>query len=41
MGRKGDADTVHIVLLAEHEADAKANDYLAGAHDAGDGGQGG
>jgi len=30
MGRKGDADNVHILLLAEHEADAKAHAYLAG-----------
>jgi tetratricopeptide (TPR) repeat protein len=30
MERKADADTVHIVLLADNEADAKANDYLAG-----------
>jgi tetratricopeptide (TPR) repeat protein len=29
MGRKADADTVHIVLMAEHEAEAKANTYLA------------
>lgn len=30
MGRKAEADTVHIVLMAEHEAEAKTNDYLAG-----------
>lgn len=30
MGRKGEADAVHIVLMAEHETEAKANDYLVG-----------
>lgn len=29
MGRKSDADAVHTVLLAEHEAETKANEYLA------------
>jgi tetratricopeptide (TPR) repeat protein len=29
MGRKADADAVHIVMLAENEAEAKANAYLA------------
>ncbi len=30
MGRKGDADAVHIMLLVDHEAEAKAQAYLAG-----------
>lgn len=30
LGRKAEADTVHIVLMAEYEAEAKANEYLAG-----------
>lgn len=29
MGRRDDADAVHIVLMAEHEAEAKADEYLA------------
>jgi len=29
MGRKADADAVHIVLLAEYEAETKANAYLS------------
>jgi tetratricopeptide (TPR) repeat protein len=29
MGRKADADAIHIVALAENEAEAKANTYLA------------
>jgi predicted Zn-dependent protease len=30
MGRKNDADSIHIALLADHEAEAKAHAYLSG-----------
>jgi tetratricopeptide (TPR) repeat protein len=30
MGRRADADTVHIVLASEFEAESKSNSYLAG-----------